>query len=157
MGDERGEDAAILRQLESAPDEAWDRLRTALTALEADAEPMTWGGGETETQIVDGVERRVMTMPEAMYTKAADDMRAALGGVGAVFVFDWVDWPRLRSYPAGAGLDDAPVADAVRLATAVFRSDRFSEGSYGGAIADGTVAAIARRLLAWHDGPRGGR
>jgi hypothetical protein len=110
---------------------------------------MTWDGGESRTTLVDGEERVVTTMPYAVYSESADRVRRALPAVGAVFVYDWMSWPRLRAYPGGAGLDAAPVTDAVRLATAVLRSERFTEGSYGGAIADGLVGAIVRRLLQW--------
>ena len=132
------------------PAAAWERLDAALAALEGDPAPMTWDGGDERATIVNGEQRVVTAMPYAVYSDAAEEMRRALGGVGAIFVYDWMSWPRLRAFPGGTGLDDAPVTDAVRLATAVLRSDRFTEGSYGGAIADGMVAAIVRRLLAWH-------
>lgn len=147
--DEDAENEQILAQLLAAPAEAWAELEAALTALETDEAPMTWDGGESRTAIVDGEEHVVTTMPYAVYSESAERLRRALPAVGAVFVYDWISWPRLNGYPGGAGLDAAPVTDAVRLATAVLRSERFTEGSYGGAIADGLVAAIVRRLLHW--------
>lgn len=148
--DDRAENEQILEQLRAAPAAAWVRLEAALAALEADPAPMTWDGGDQRTMIVNGEQRVVTAMPYAVYSEAAEEVRRALAGAGAVFAYDWMSWPHLRAFSGGTGLDEAPVTDAVRLATAVLRSDRFTEGSYGGAIADGTVAAVVRRLLAWH-------
>ena len=148
--DDDAENEQILQQLRGAPPEAWAELGAALAALEADAAPMTWGGGDQVTVVVNGEERVATTMPYAVYSDSAERVRRALAGVGAVFVYDWPSWPRLRAFPGGSGLDDAPVTDAVRLATAVLRSERFTEGSFGGAIAEGVIAAVGRRLLSWH-------
>ena len=53
----------------------------------------------------------------------------------------------LLRHRGGRGMDDAPVEDAVRMATAVLRSERFSDGSIEGALRDGTLQAAVRRVL----------
>jgi hypothetical protein len=57
----------------------------------------------------------------------------------------------VASYRGPTALDAAPVADAVRMTTAIVRADRFTEGTIGATLADGTLAAALRRLRRWHD------
>ena len=66
---------------------------------------------------------------------------------------DWVAWNRTAHYPGGAGLDEAPVAEAVRMATTIVRTDRFAEGTIEAALKDGTFHAVLRRLRLWHEEP----
>ena len=154
-------DDELLKGLRGADEIAWTELRAAGEALEQARaargdELVRWeGGDEVATAVVDGEERPVFSMPYAVYDEVIDRARAALGGVGAVQVFDWMSWPDLERYARGGDeLDGATAADAVRLATAAIRSDRFNEGSFGAAVENGAVTAIIRRLLRWYDSER---
>src|SRR6266567_3206196 len=51
-------------------------------------------------------------------------------------------WDRSR-YGGGAGLADAPVAEVARLATAIIRGERFSDGTIDSSPA---LPRVARRL-----------
>jgi hypothetical protein len=149
-------DHDIELQLRRAPTDRWTSLWTAVDEFDWEAEHVTWGGGQqVETTVVDGVERPVFQMPYAIYSDAAQSVLRGLSGIGAVVPFSWPDWDGLERYAGGRGLDAAPVADAVRMATAVIRSDRFSEGSIGGALEDGTLLAVLRRLRHWYDHEQG--
>ena len=57
----------------------------------------------------------------------------------------------MKRYRGGGGLDAAPVADAVRIATAIVRADRFVEGALGAALDDGTLHAALSRLRQWYE------
>jgi hypothetical protein len=113
---------------------------------------MTWGGGEqVDTTVIDGVERPVFQMPYAIYSEEVERLLAALGGLGAIVPFNWPAWEGMARYRGSTALDAAPVADAVRMATAIIRAERFSEGGIGETLADGTLFAVVRRLRRWHD------
>ena len=64
----------------------------------------------------------------------------------------WPQWAGIERYRAGTGMDSAPVEDAVRMVTAVIRSERFGDGSIEGALRDGTLQAAVRRTLTWAAG-----
>lgn len=52
-----------------------------------------------------------------------------------------------RRFPGGAGLADAPVADAMRLITVVVRGERLCDGTIEQAVEDGSLIAAAERIL----------
>ncbi len=73
----------------------------------------------------------------------------AVGGLGFVVPFDWMDWlggsegSRYREDPTR--IADAPAEDLVQLLTSIVRGDRFTEGELLGAFESGVLGAIARR------------
>ncbi|HSH60999.1 MAG TPA: DUF6508 domain-containing protein [Acidimicrobiales bacterium] len=145
-------DADIEALMRRAPADAWAALWSAVDELEHEDEHMTWGGGQqVDTTIVDGVERPVIQMPYAIYSTASERVVRSLYEVGAVVPFNWPDWDGVKKYRGVLALDSAPVADAVRMATAIVRADRFSEGTIGAMLEDGTLLAALRRLRRWHD------
>jgi hypothetical protein len=48
----------------------------------------------------------------------------------------------LEIYRGGGGLEAAPVAEAVRMATAIVRADRFTEGALAASLTDGTFLVL---------------
>ena len=78
-------------------------------------------------------------------------MLHALHEVDVIVPFNWPDWEGVKKYRGGTALETAPVADAVRMTTAIIRAERFSEGTLGATLADGTLFAALRRLRRWHD------
>jgi len=145
-------DADIEARLRAAPADAWSALWSAVADLDGEDEHMSWGGGQqVDRTVVDGVERPVIQMPYAVYSRATERVVAALYDVGAVVPFDWPGWAGGTSYRGPTALDAAPVADAVRMTTAIVRADRFTEGTIGATLADGTLVAALRRLRRWHD------
>jgi hypothetical protein len=148
-------DPEIEALLRRAPADAWAELWSAVGALDAegDAEHMTWGGGQqVDTTIEDGVERPVFHVPYAVYSAATDRVVQALYRLGAIVPFNWPEWDGARAYRGPRALDAAPVADAVRMLTAIVRADRFTEGTIGATLADGTFPAALRRLRRWQGG-----
>jgi hypothetical protein len=152
-------DAEIEAILLAGPEERWAELWAAVTALENDDSPYAEaaGGQQTGTIVTDGVERPVYQMPYYEHSAAVDRLHTALGGVGAIVPFPWPEWTGWVTYKGGRGLDDAPVADAVRMATAIIRANRFSDGTIVEALENGTMQAVLRRLRAWYETERAGR
>ena len=140
---------AILR---AAPVERWRDLWAAVEDLETESQHVRWGGGQqVDTTVVDGVERPVFLMPYAVYNDQVNRTVQALYDLGAIVPFNWPDWDGVGRYRSGRGLDTAPVADGIRLATAIVRTDRFAEGTIGATLDDGSFIAALRRLRQWYE------
>lgn len=139
---------AVLRAMTP---EQWDELWVAAAAVGQEGPPARWEGGQQiGTSVVDGVERPVHQVPYPVYSEAVDRLRAAVAGAGLIVPFSWPDWPGTKAYAGGGrGLDTAPATDAVRLLTAIIRSERFSEGSIEATLEDGTFVAALNRLRRW--------
>lgn len=146
-------DAQIEQALRAAPEERWQDLWAAVRALGAEPEAGRWDGGQTTNMLVDGVERPVMHMPYVVYADAALEVVAKVAGLGASRPFDWQAWGGLARYWDG-GLETAPVAEAVRMVTAIVRADRFSEGTLLASIEQGVFGAAVERLRRWYDEER---
>ncbi len=148
-------DEAIEARLATVPDDGWVQLWDAVDQLAAEVEHATWAGGdEGATTIVDGVEVPVLHLPYVVYGEAVNRLVQLLYGLGLIVPFNWPAWDGARRYRTGRGLTTAPVADAVRLLTAVVRADRFSEGTIAVTLDDGTVPAALSRLRQWYDEER---
>lgn len=90
-------------------------------------------------------------MPCAVYSEATERLLQALYGIGAIVPFNWPNWHGVKTYRGGERMDSAPVADAVRMTTAIIRADRFSEGTIGAMLNDGTLHAALRRIRRWYE------
>ena len=153
MGDITDEEAAMQAALHAVPPDAWSEIAAALSEVLAEPDHLRWeGGNQVGVMVVDGVEKPVTQVPYAVYTPAVERLRSALGWF--VVPYAWPDWDGIQRYRTGRGMADAPATDAVRMITAVLRSERFGEGSIGGAINDGTLPAAVRRVLVWRDEQR---
>lgn len=135
-------DEEIERRLRAAPVERWQSFWDASVAVEAEDEHGRWDGAPGQ-------------MPYVTYSDAVTRWIACLYGLGASESFDWLAWDGLGRYRGGQALDEAPVAEAVRLVMAVSRADRFGEGTLLNAFDTGTMAAVVRRLRRWYADERG--
>lgn len=134
-------DAEIEDRLAAAPPERWAALSEARSAFDAEQSHGTWAGGTGDP----------IQMPWVNYAPAAEGLVAAIYALGASAPFDWSAWNGLNRYPHGEGLSEAPVADSIRMATAIVRADRFWEGTKLAFFDDGTFEIIVDRLRHWHD------
>ncbi|MEA2687340.1 MAG: hypothetical protein QOE93_2535 [Actinomycetota bacterium] len=137
-------DEEIEARLRAQPIDRWLALWAAVDDLDVEQEHATWDYGGTP----------VRHLPWVSYSDALLRVVGALSAAGAFVPFDWPAWDGVARYRTGTGLDDAPVADAVRMATAIVRGDRFSEGTIAGTLDDGTLPAVLRRLRRWFDEER---
>ncbi|MEO3855412.1 DUF6508 domain-containing protein [Acrocarpospora sp. B8E8] len=131
--------------LAEEPSERWEKLFALADGLtDADLE-VTWEGGAVPGE--EGV--------YAIYSEALNAVFSILVGLKIIVVFDWWAWHQVTPlFPDGNGLDQAPVADAARLATAFLRGERFSDGTIQEAIRNGALQAIVRRLRHWYQHER---
>lgn len=141
------DDEAILAGVRAAPESAWRELWTAVDELLAQPQWVQWEPPETGP---DGVLR----VGYPVYSDALDRVWRAVGGVGAVVPYDWMHWDGHLRYRGGEGLDRAPAADAVRMLTAIFRGERFGDGTIDTAMRTGQLPAALARLRRWHDEER---
>ncbi|MBB6348314.1 O-acetyl-ADP-ribose deacetylase (regulator of RNase III) [Nonomuraea muscovyensis] len=141
-------DEEIAARLAAQPEERWRALFACADALTPADLEVSWRGGQE-------LEPGVIQMPYPVYGEAVQRILGLLGELGAVVVFGWPDWVRGNPlWPDGRGLDDAPVADAARLATAIIRGERFSDGTIEQALDRGAFRAVLRRLRRWFDEER---
>lgn len=140
---------AVQAVLATVTAEQWSRLWAAADAAAGESTPATWAGGQTITITgADGGQRPVMQMPYPVYSDAMERLLGVIGELGLVVPFEWMQWDGVERYRGGAGMAAAPVGDAVRMITAVVRSERFCDGSIEGAWQDGTLPAALARLRA---------
>jgi O-acetyl-ADP-ribose deacetylase (regulator of RNase III) len=147
-------DATLLAQLDTTAEraDAWRRL--VAVADEFAALPHA----EDDCRWIPAQERPdgVITMGYPVYGERVGRARHALAEVGAVTpAYRWMDRSPLAVPEDGA----LPPADAVRLATATVRGERFCDGTIGQAVEQGTLQAILTSLSTWYDdhpgkGPR---
>jgi hypothetical protein len=148
-------DAEIEALLAAIPAEEWSGLWDAVDRLVevsgAEGGLVHWaGGGQVGTTMVRGVETPVYQVHYAVHSNALNHVVRRLYELRLVTSLNWPEWDGIERYRQGRGVDRAPVADAVRLITAVIRSDRFSEGAIVAAVEDGTLPAALRRLRDWY-------
>lgn len=140
------DDSMLVDQLRTTPDraEAWARLLAV--ADEFAARPHAendcrWNQPEERP---DGV--IVVGFP--VYGERVERACGLLYEVGAVTpAYEW-----MRHTPPELPEDGAPLApaDAIRLATATLRSERFGDGMIAKALEDGTFQAVLASLAAWY-------
>ena len=156
--DEAPVDAAIAAALARASTEDWESLWDAVDALADETTFATWARPDiVGTTVIDGEERPVYQMPYPLYAASVERIRECLGALGLIVPFDWMNWDGLNRYRDDpAALASAPVADAVRLVTAIQRSERFGDGNIEGALISGVMQAALARLRSWYkDRPTG--
>ncbi len=93
------------------------------------------------------------TVPQAgpsfyvAYVGEVDRMTTWLYEHRLLVPFDWPRWTEGRGLTP-ADIASRPVADAMRMLTALHRSDRFNAGALGAALDSGLVQACLRRVRA---------
>lgn len=98
-------------------------------------------------------ERRgdVTTMPWFELSPRGAAFVAALAGI-MIVGFDWMAWagtPEARRFKDDhRAIDSATPEQLARLATALVRQDRFSEGAHAEMFENGMMLAVARRAAA---------
>ncbi|HVE76449.1 MAG TPA: DUF6508 domain-containing protein [Actinomycetota bacterium] len=129
----------------------WDELWKIWHQVQSERDYGTWAGGQkVDTRVVDGVEQAVIQMPYVEHPRKVMHLIGLIYELGLVVPFDWSAWVKGKEYPRDASLEGAPVADAVRLLTAILRADRFNEGTIRSTLEDGTFSGAMTRLLHWY-------
>ncbi|MFF5981694.1 DUF6508 domain-containing protein [Streptomyces olindensis] len=138
------DDQRLLAQLDRADAEAWRELAEAFDALTDEDRDVEWGGGQKSPT-------GAIHVPFPKYSKGVFRAVDALRGVGAVTPeHRWMDNP-VPTLPREGGLRPA---DAVRVATAVVRGEKFCDGTIDNALKSGLLDAVADSLRAWYTDPR---
>lgn len=135
--------ANLLQASPTARQRLRDALKGAKSSAAEAAGALVWSATSGVGSSADPL---VLAYP--VYDTAIDDLVDALLAVNAQPSFDWMSWDGTRRYRGGAGLADAPVADAMRLVTVIVRGERFCDGTIANAIEDGSLVAAAERISA---------
>lgn len=134
-------DDEIAAALAARPVGQWQELFAIARSLTEVDRHIVWGGGQE-------LEPGVVQAHYPIYSAAVRQLRALL----PVAEFNWRRWcDGNPMYPEGHGLDVAPVADAVRLATVYLLEERFVDGLFGVAMRSGALDAIISRLRRWFE------
>ncbi|WP_049570853.1 DUF6508 domain-containing protein [Streptomyces sp. SBT349] len=137
------DDATLLAQLETSPD-AWGRLLNAADAFAASphaehdvswSRPEPGGAGS-------------VSLPYPLYGERVELARRALAEVRAVTPA--YHWTRHRAPTVPADGSPLSPADAVRLATALVRGERFGDGTIAAALERGAFQAALASLATWY-------
>jgi O-acetyl-ADP-ribose deacetylase (regulator of RNase III) len=141
-------DEEIAAALAAKPAEQWRRLFDLADGLSPGNLEVHWrGGGEKELG--------VFTLNHPLYSNSVEAIVESLYELGVIVSFDWPEWHRTSPlFPDAAGLMEAPVADAARLATTYVRGERFSDGAIQQSIENGALLAILNRLRRWFETER---
>ncbi|WP_426514688.1 DUF6508 domain-containing protein [Dactylosporangium sp. McL0621] len=141
-------DEEITAALAAKPAERWRRLFDLADSLSPGKLQVRWrGGGETEPG--------VFTLHYPLYSDSVQAIIESLYELGVIVSFNWPEWHRTSPlFPDAAGLMEAPVADAARLATTYVRGERFSDGAIQQSIDNGAFLAILNRLRRWFETER---
>jgi Family of unknown function (DUF6508) len=146
MADGDPGDSEILDVLASQPAGLWRQLFAAADLLDAEGDRVEWTPGRSP----DGA----LAFPYPVYSPAVRSVERLLYELGVIVAsFDWMAWDMTR-YAGGDGLASAPAAMAARVATAIFRGERFADGTIAAALSDGTLRAVLVRLRRWFDEER---
>lgn len=112
----------------------------------------TWRGGErTVTTDAAGVEHATVSMSWLDIGEELTTLMSCMYEAQVVVPFDWMSWRPQSRFAHGIDADAVvSVGEAVRLITTISRSDRFSEGEFGGAFSDGTLPRLLDIVRRWH-------
>jgi hypothetical protein len=90
-------------------------------------------------------------LPYQIYGEAVERIERLLYELRLIVPqFNWMAW-NPSPHAGGSGLAEASAADAARLATRIFRSERFGDGSIAAALEDGTLRTVFARLQRWFE------
>jgi hypothetical protein len=141
-------DEAILAVLRRSPRHTWHDLRHAVRWFDQlDA------GGERAYDYRFSVSDpgRPLPMPYPTYHAVVERILELLEEIGAVQpILDWPTWYERHQPSLPEQVAELSAADAVRLTTAIVRSERFADGVVATAIDQGVFGALLHRLLHWH-------
>ena len=101
----------------------------------------TWNGEERG-------DSDVIQLPYLTYPETVHEFLDLISSSGFQVVFDWPKWEEGRRILSNGAKEirKADLTTLRKLLTAILRSERFCEGTLHGAIYDGTVSEILRRL-----------
>jgi O-acetyl-ADP-ribose deacetylase len=138
-------DATLLAQLDTSAEraDAWCRL----VAVAGEFAVLPHAEGDFRWTPAKERPDGVITVGYPIYGERVERARRALAEVGAVTpAYPWMDQSPLTVPDDGA----LSPADAIRLATATVRGERFCDGTIGQAVEQGALQAILTSLSTWY-------
>lgn len=150
MSDEDGDpdDATLLAQLDTTVEvaDAWSQL----LAVAEEFADLPHSEGDFRWKQAEPRADGVIVLGYPIYGDRVNRACKALAEVRAVTpVYHW-----MRQRPPTLPDDGSPIspADAIRVATAFVRGERFADGTIGQAVRRGTLQAVLASLSTWYVG-----
>ena len=133
-------DVALLDGLDRDRTDGWESLAAHVEDWRVDDDDYIWSESSRQP---DGS----WQLGYPVYSERVDSIHFALSSVGAVSpAYHWMAF----SPPQLSREETFSPADAVRAATGIVRGERFSDGTIGAALLDGTLFAVAEALVGWY-------
>ncbi|MFP7478874.1 DUF6508 domain-containing protein [Terribacillus saccharophilus] len=130
-------DTEIISELERTKTEAWEELRSAAKEMTAEDRNAVWANGRNE---------HALKYP--VYSERIDKVTNLLYTVGAItHLYNW----RSNGFPDHSPSKELSVADAIRTATYIVRSERFGDGAIARTAEIGLLDTILHCLIRWYD------
>lgn len=130
-------DTELISELDRTKTEAWEELRSAAKEMTAEDRNAVWSNGGNE---------HALKYP--VYSERLNKATCLLYTVGAITpLYNW----RSNGLPDYSSSKELSVADAIRAATYIVRSERFGDGAIARAAEIGLLDSILNSLIKWYD------
>ncbi|MEC0284011.1 hypothetical protein SAMN04489762_2876 [Terribacillus saccharophilus] len=134
---ENPNDTQLIYELDRTKTDAWDELRSVEEEMTDEDRNVVWtNGGNTHSLKYPVYSERINKATNLLYT------------VGAITpIYNW----RSNGLPDHSPSKELSVADAIRAATYIVRSERFGDGAIARAAEIGLLDSILHSLIKWYD------
>ncbi|PAE15035.1 hypothetical protein CHH91_16435 [Virgibacillus sp. 7505] len=130
------DDTQLINELDRSKTDAWTELGSVVKEMTAEDRNVVWTNGGNE---------RSLKYPA--YSKRIEKATSLLYSVGAITpLYNW----RSNGLPDYSPDIELSVADAIRAATYIVRSERFGDGSIAKAAEIGLFDSILQSLIKWY-------
>nr|WP_318540029.1 DUF6508 domain-containing protein [Terribacillus saccharophilus] len=127
----------LINELDRSKTDAWEELRLAAKEMTAEDRNVGWTNGGNKN-----------SLSYPAYSKRIDNITSLLYAVGAITpLYNW----RSNGLPDYSPSKELSVADAIRAATYIVRSERFGDGAIAKAAEIGLLDSILYSLIKWYE------
>lgn len=135
------DDIQLINQLDRTQTDAWEQLRSVAEEMETEDHDVKWIRAKSLSE-------QTYSLSYPAYSELVEKAISLLSTVGAVTpLYIWKE----HGLPNYLPNNKLSTADAIRAATFVVRSERFSDGTIAKAYENGLLEAILNALVIWYD------
>lgn len=134
---ENPNDTQLINELDRTKTDAWEELRSVMEEMTSEDRNVVWTNGGNEH-----------SLKYPAYSKRIDKATSLLYSVGAITpLYNWSS----NGLPDYSPDIELSVADAIRAATYIVRSERFGDGAIAKAAEIGLLDSILHSLIEWYE------
>lgn len=135
------DDIQLINQLDRTQTDAWKQLRSVVEEMEAEDHDVKWISAKSLSE-------QTYSLSYPAYSERVEKAISLLSTIGAVTpLYFWME----HGLPSYSPSNKLSTADAIRAATFVVRSERFSDGTIAKAYENGLLEGILNALVIWYD------